>query len=1059
MSALARPHLSSIWPTLGLCLLLTLFGCQSQRGPVTAGSSMEATIAPLLSLLEGGGVELVPALFDVTVDQTSMTAAVMPRRLGANFQGNLYDLDIRAFQDAESFRITGVRSDPDGNPIIDYQHAHPFGPPDLSKPVSAANRADLGYTGRLLFVGEVPSAQRPGSTFFSGLLVNVGLVANADGYLEVGDLLTQGQGFVTRAFPYRLIVDEVRNNRVGQPNSGVYTGNYDAASGGWQRSNLGSNNTGWIGYDYLHQGQVARSFVTLRKEAFQSGTATFTVAILIRYCDPRGTKDKANRLPQQPVDVLKFAYRLPYAALDCSKITVGGATVDTTIGSSANVTLRVRDWDARAAETTQTDLGKDSNVALVQQRGAGSPTVTISVPSLRDTLITATEDAPLRSGQPGDELRFTATIANQKGTATAGTIWALARMVDPEENDPGRPAYAFGVDPETLAGATSRALPVVTYQVIPVTVTAPAGSGPQCGSAGINGSGTIAPGGTFSTNLSTITDPDSSFLTFQFHYNGPSESFSSTLPISVAGLVLESAFNPFTDSRLTTPLFPPTIPGTYDFDIRLSDGASPQVICGPYLFTVQADQPPQCGSGVVLSRTRFRDTETVQFTANLSTITDPGNPGPVALSFAYTGPEADTSSVTQRSFPLPANFNPFTDGGLAKPLVAPTAAGQYTFTALVDDGVNSPVECSAPFEIRPCGSAMTDPDITGAPTFDAAFNLNSAPLTWYNFYTTQDYAAFADATTGYVCQRYDPADDPGNGTVENYDLWRFVTPGNAATAIRMTSYFTAGDQIAQVEIDQSRRVLYTFRPFDDAWDVGSNYDNPKTTVGWFDYSGAQVTAAGGSFQLPVPPVALTLDVEDGLWVIDTSNILEHYRKLPGTAGYQRVPADLINLGAVLGIGSSRVICDFVQNFHNGAFYILTNSGPSRNGRVYRVECDGTLWAGGTNPREVALSTGSQFPGVPDGGDIAIDQWGAGGVRLDGLQDAQLVVFHTVGTGGMYVLNAELEVTATSTGDTQSGARGTLVAVENYALTNEFGDQTTGEPWAWQDRWLLPSGWQ
>jgi len=1054
----ARSHALALSTLLSALSILS--SCNhSNVAPTAPETDSDVQLSMQTAIAAGGAQESIPALFDVTVDLASMTAQATPRRQATNFQGNLYDLDIRAFQNAESFRITGVRSDPDGNPIMDYTHAHPFGAPDLTKPVSASNRADLGYTGRVLFVGDVPSSQVTNFTFFGGLVVNTALVANADGYVEVGDLLTQGTGFAAEAYPYRLIVDEVRNNRASQPNGGVYTGNYVSGTGGWQRGNFGAGNAGWIGYDYLHQGQVARGFVTIRKEAFTAGTATFTTAILIRYCDPRGSKDKTNRLPAAPFDVLKFAYRLPYGALDCSKIAVGGATVDTTIGSDADVTIRVRDWDARASETAATDLGTEPNVALIQNNGAGSPAVQISVPALRDALINGTEETPLRTGLPGDEIRYNATLLNSKGTATAGTVWALIKVTDPEDSDPDRADYAFGVDPVTLAGSTTRALPVVVYQSIPVTVTAPAGSGPQCGSTQINGGGNVAPGGTFTVDLSTITDPDSTFLTFQFHYTGPSESFSSTTSINVASLVIEDDFNPFTDARLTTPLFPPSTAGTYDFDVRITDGTSPQVICGPYLFSVQADQPPSCGSGITLSKKRFREIDPVNFTVNLSPMIDPGNPGPIDLTFAYTGPENDTSSTLTRNFPLPANFNPFTDGGLATPLDPPNTPGDYIFTATIDDGINSPVDCTTAFDIRPCGAAMTDPDITVAPAFDASHDLNNAPLTWYNFYTTQDYAAFSDDTAGYICQRYDPDDDPGNGTLENYDLWHFTTAGATSSVDRVTNFFTEGNQVAQIEIDQASRVLYAYRPVDDAWDTGSNYDNPNKTIHWFDYAGTTVSSQGGEFSIPLPPVAMALDVDDGLWVIDTNNILEHYRKLPGTAGYERVSDDLVDLGATLGIGTSSVVCDFVGNFHNGAFYILTNSGPGRNGRVYRLECDGALWSGGVNPLALTLSTGSQYATVPDGGDIAIDQFDSAGTLLDGPQDAQLVIFHAGSGGGVYVINADLQLTTSSTGGIASGARGTLVASEDYGLSNEFGDQVTGEPWAFQDTWTLPPSWQ
>lgn len=1037
------------------CILL-LSACQDRSSAPLAPSAADPT-ATIFASPDGSLREQLVAGFTVTVDAASLTATAEPWRQAEGFQANLFDLDINAFQSAESFRLTGVRSDPDGNPILDYTHAHPFAAPNFAQPVTGLNRADLGYTGRILFVSDLSAGQVPSFRFFGGVVANTAFVQNPDGYVSVGDLLANGEGLRTTAHPYRLIVDEVRNNRVGVSNAGSYTGSFDTALGGWQRSNIGASSDGWTGYDYLHQGQVARGFVTLRKEAFVAGTATFTTAILIRYCDPRGNKDKANRFPADPADVKKFAYRLPHAALDGSKIALGGLTLTTATGSNGPLTVRVRDWDARATVTSFTDLGEDPNISTIRPNTGGIPQVNVSVPALADGVFAATEDAPPRSGLPGDELRYTAIVTNVKGTAPPGLIWGLVRVADPQDADPEKQTYHFGVDPVTLAGSAIRALPVTTYQAAPILITPPPGSEPQCNSTGINGSGMVAPGGTFTVNLATITDTDSAFIGLQFRYTGPGEQFSSTLTLNTSALVLETAFNPFTDPRLTTPLFPPVLPGTYQLTLRLTDGTSEPVDCGPYLFTVQADFPPQCNSGITLSRSQYREIDTVDFTVNLSALSDPGNPGPIGLTFAYTGPEADSAGPAQRHFPLPGNFDPFGDGSLPEPLTRPTAAGDYLFSVTLNDGVNDPVACTAPFSIKPCGTPKIVEDITTGPAFGASHDLNASPLDWYNFYTIQDFAAFLDGRAGVLFQRYDPADDPGNGAITDYNLWRVTDPGDLSSAVPVTSFLTAGNQVAQLETDRTGRILWFYRPFDDAWDTGSNYANPHKTLYWIDYTGTPATAVAGSLEFARPAVAMSIDVENGVWVIDRDNLLHHYRR-QGT-GYVLVSSDSRDLGAILGIGLTTVVCDFVINFHNSAFYILTNSGPSRNGRLYRLECDGVLWGGGTNPLNVALSTGAQYPAVPDGGDIAIDQLAANGSLLEGPQDVQILVFHSVAGGGTYVINADLQQTAASTGGTSAGVRGTIEPVSHWVVSNESGDLAAGQPWAFIDSWTLPGAWQ
>ncbi|MEO7994002.1 MAG: hypothetical protein ABI743_06345 [bacterium] len=1053
----------SCWSAfLSALTLLVIAGCNSGMTPVTPAATATAPAAGFAAVSDSGAMESLAAGFDVVIDRANLTATLTPWRRGENFQANVYDLDIDQFQNADSFRVLGIRIDADGNPIMDYSHAHPFPPPNLALPVTSLNRADLGYTGRVLFISNLSAAQLPANTYFTDVKANTSVVVDADGYVNLGttDLVLSAQGYNTNTFPYKLMVDELRNNRTGVTNGGIVTGNYNAATGGWQAGNIGPTNRGWTGYDYLHEGQEARGFVTISKDAFQGNYATFSVGLLIRYCDPRGNKTKTNRFPQTPVDVLKFAYRMPYGALDCGKVSPGGITLTTATGSNAAINIKIRDWDARGVETTLADLGLDADVSRIQNNGGGSPAVTIDVPSLSATTFTATEGTPAKSGKAGDEIEFNTTLTNSKGTVAPGKVTGMVRVIDPESTDPNAGTYHFGVDAGTLVGSPARALAVVTYQAVRVTVNAPAGSEPQCGATHINGSGSLPPGGTFTVDCSSITDSNSTNVGLQFSYSGPSTSMSSIVTVPVASLGSENALNPFTDSRLTTKLFPPTDEGSYTLLVILTDGTTPPVLCGPYLFSVSPNFPPSCGQGLLLNKSVFFTGQGVDFLANLSNLVDPGNTGNIDLTFSYDGPASDTSSTLSRGFPLPANFDPFGDPGLADPLTPPTAVGTYTFTVSMDDGINNPVECDVPFEVRfgpACGVANSASDITGAPVFGSQHDLNTAPITWYNFYTTQDYATFRDGTAGYLCQRFDTDDDPGNGTQINYQLYRFTAAGDSATAQPMTSFLTAGNQIMQVEVDSTNRVFYAVRPYDDAWGPDTIYTNPNRKVHWFDWDGSLATAETGSVDLPAPVIALTIDADDSFWAIDQNNILLHYTRSGGS--YAQAASDQVDLGVRLGIGLSTVICDLVLDFHNGAKYILTNSGPSRNGRLYRLECDGSLWTGGTNPANFALSTGSQYPGVPDGGDLDIDQYSNAGALLTGDQDAQLVVFHAVGGGGLYVFNADLEQTASSTGGTASGARGVVVAAGNYAVSNETGDLVNGEAWAFQDFWTLPGAWK
>lgn len=1042
--------------SVGLLALLTLAGC-SGSGPVTPVDP--APPAPRAAIAgQGATSQSFAAGFSVTIDEATLTAELAPWRNAAEFQGNLYDLDIDAFQNAESFRITGIRVDPDGNPIIDYTHAHPFGAPDFTKPITATNRADLGYTGRVIFLADLPTGEVADNTYFPNVVANPGLIVDADGFVNPGDLLVRGDGFNTTVFPYKLMVDDQQNNRIGITNGGQVTGNYDAAAGGWQRANAGADRTRWTGYDYLHQGQRARGRVTIAKAAFEGGQATFDVALLIQYSDPRGGRDKTLRFPQEPADPLKFAYRLPHAAMDVSKIVAATIGLETVTGSNESLRIEIRDWDARATESTMSDIGKDVEVNTILADTGGSPDVVVAVPKLMSTAVGALEAAPPASGIAGDELVFNATVANNIGTASPGTVYGLIRITDPQaatDDD----AYHFGVDATTLAGDPTRALEFITYQAFKIELSDPPANSPSCGATGINGPGTIDAGDSFTVDLSTITDPDSTTIGVQFAITGPETGTSSVVNLPKAGLGLEANFNPFTDSRLTTKLDEPLTFGTYQLTITLTDGSSPATVCGPFTFAV-ADPTPTCGVGIQLSEDRFIDGQQIDFFVNLAAINDPGNSGTLEMTFRYSGPENDISDTIDLSQPFPSLFNPFTDVRLSTPLDRPSALGDYIFTVEVSDGFNPEISCTGPFALVPlgaCGDPQTEPDITAAPVFGQSRDINLAPATWYNYYTTIDFAAFKDGTAGYVLQRYDNAKDPDNGATSDYNLWRFTTPGGSASAVKLTNFIAPGNQVSQLEIDKGDRLIYVFRPNDDAWGPDTIYTNPNATFHWVDYTGSTAATEGGIVALARPAVALALDADDSLWIIDRDNILTHYDK--GPTGYTEEVADEIDLGDLLGIGLGSVVCDFVVNHHNGAKFILTNSGPSRNGRLYRLECNGTLWTGGTNPANFALSTGAQFTGIPDGGDIDIDQVADDGNPLVGEQDVQLVIFHAVGAGGLLIFNSELEQTASSTGGTRSGVRGVVAYADNYAISNEYDASVTGAPWAFHDDWTLPAAWK
>ena len=425
------------------------------------------------------GPEGIVARFHVQVDPAQLRARVTPEPVrAAQFpQALSYDLDIEKFLKSDSFRISQVGFDGNGDLRLTFKHRHPFPAPDFSAAITGVNRADLGYTGELLILADLDASEVPDHTFFGSVIANTELVTDPDGYLSPGDLL-HASGFAVNAFPYVLLADEAKDNRTAVSNGGVMSGSYDAASGGWQQSNIGPTGIGWTGFDYVHGGQEITNSFTLRSTELGATPIAFDVAVLIKYTDPRGVTGRTRRFPALPADPLAFAYRLPFAALDGSVIKVVGPPIDidAQVGASAPVSITVRDWDASATEAATSDLSSLSDVSLVQAGASGPPVADFSCPLLNGTTQTLSVSGS-HTGVPGDELTYDGLLINGVGDPATTSATALVRVTDPEANDANFPNYHFGVDPATLAPSASRAIKPITYQTFHLTVS-PVGQAP-----------------------------------------------------------------------------------------------------------------------------------------------------------------------------------------------------------------------------------------------------------------------------------------------------------------------------------------------------------------------------------------------------------------------------------------------------------------------------------------------------------------------------------------------------------------------------------------------------
>ncbi|MEO7995395.1 MAG: hypothetical protein ABI743_13440, partial [bacterium] len=366
-------------------LFIHIAGCAT--GGTTSPSTIPTPSPALGAAYQSGDSQMAAvAIYDIDIDPaTSSATATLRVSRSAQENDDLYLLPISNFLRTESFKITGVGLT--ATTIdLSWRFTHPY----LSYPNSS--RSDLGFTGYLMFLADVPAAA--GNTYFEGgpeeVVLNSTLITNADAYWKPAGLLNL-PGINATAFPCQLVVnDEDGGNRL-DPNTGApitngdkVHGNFDPTTGGWQT--LPSKD--WTGFDVLHQGQASTGMVSLDRATVAATPYHLIMTVIAKYCDPRSaTPGRQHRNPGTPPDVLgAFSYRFPHGCLDVSRLIYRGQKGKqpymTYEESNPNQSFHVRDWDAEAPTSTQTDLALEADPGLVLTTSIGAPTVKVCIPSV-----------------------------------------------------------------------------------------------------------------------------------------------------------------------------------------------------------------------------------------------------------------------------------------------------------------------------------------------------------------------------------------------------------------------------------------------------------------------------------------------------------------------------------------------------------------------------------------------------------------------------------------------------------------------------------------------------
>lgn len=537
-------------------------------GPALPGAAA-ASVNLGSTFVKGDLTQTASAKYSLSLDPGTLSASIqLVQSRNAQKNDDLYDLSVDAFFGPGSIVVDSINGD--GTTIdVGLKVTHPFNAPtNLSGPATAGNRADLGVATRLLFLAEAPGGS---PTYFAGtddVVTNTGLLSNADGFLNPGGMI-DATGLTANAFPFKSVVDEVADNRIGISNGGSPTGNFSPTDG-WTQSSMGTGNNGWTGYGVLHQGQSAIVTASFDVAALNAaGGYQLDVTPIVHYNDPRqganAATKRANRLPPATPDSTRFGYRMPHGAFDIESVTDLGETgglVANTI-TATDVRFHIVDWDARATESAETDLSLDPVMSNVAQGESGIPTVEVDIPGVisSPTALNVSDDdsgvggdVDQDSGAAGDALYFSGTLTNTgSGQNNNGeVVVGLLKASDVEANASFNDGWRFALNP-SLAPLTSGIPEPIVYQAFQVEL-GPDSDPPTYTS--VNVPAVAGNGGTIAIAINGLADNESDPLTVEVDWdnNGTYDSYGPynspyANPINLTSPITYTYAGPGVDTR------------------------------------------------------------------------------------------------------------------------------------------------------------------------------------------------------------------------------------------------------------------------------------------------------------------------------------------------------------------------------------------------------------------------------------------------------------------------------------------------------------------------------
>ncbi|MEO7993306.1 MAG: hypothetical protein ABI743_02820 [bacterium] len=345
-----------------------LSGCSgSTAGPVIP-SSTPLPVPQWQPATDPDGLQIANAgEFRFHIDVPHMSVTVEPLQRTGSTIADLYYLNVNQFGVGVGHPSLGPYDPFDQTIVLKYEVWHSFpAPSNPTGPASASNRADLGITGRVVFLVDAPDSRTTSDLDFrytgdyefpftaGPVVLNPKAIRNPDGYYDPAGMTDHVRLNGTTAYPFKVLVDESDPNARTNTADGTPIPRGASSQGNWSFDDPWSslalvtpNRLGWTGYGFLHQGQSAKNSMQVSVDP-NNPAFSMDAVVIASYVDPRGGSNAAQRrINRLPGEGRTFKYNVPHGATDLERVwTETALSWDGLDGSGFNFTVAVVDQDA-----------------------------------------------------------------------------------------------------------------------------------------------------------------------------------------------------------------------------------------------------------------------------------------------------------------------------------------------------------------------------------------------------------------------------------------------------------------------------------------------------------------------------------------------------------------------------------------------------------------------------------------------------------------------------------------------------------------------------------------